>query len=228
MSYVTNGRDLLRYAAQLEGSIHFDVPVSLKGADLYIVFGEEAFSNPLLLEASDFGSSVNELLGLGARAEKEYWLQLIHAIEWKESVELAAVASRNPSDWLVHCLEKGGLNHIMWCLAHKRDVVSQLYWAFDMVGVRCEDLNGKFLDSVPTVKGAIYGSKEGMGVGREHDGWSNPNRRQRYFPYTWRWNLKFKEYPLHRRGRQPRGKSLSDKRKGNLSRRYIKEYNSCL
>lgn len=227
MSYVTimEGRALLKYASVLEGKIHLDVPISVKDSDLYILFGEQAFDNPVLMDASRLGSSINELLGLGAIPEKEYWLQFFHAREWLKKVELGAVVSRDPNDWLVHCSEKGGLNHILWCLAHKRDIVSQFYWAHDMVGMQCEDLNGELLDLLPKVQSAHSGSKQGVSYSRGYDErWSVGNRRQVYYPYTWNWEVKFPAYPLHRRGKQPRGKSLADKRKGNLDSRYIKEY----
>jgi hypothetical protein len=217
MSSVTNGKAMLEYATQIREKISMDVPVSVKGSDLYIIFGETAFSNPLLLKASKLGGSLNELLGLGATAEKEYELQMTHAREWLGKVELGAVASRDPNDWLVHCSEKGCLNHILWCLAHKRDVVSQFYWAHDMVNVSCVDLHKRLTDLAPDTP-CIGSSRKGIGLSKNHDGRSKPNRRQEHEM------TRFKGFPSHRRGKQPRGKCLADKRSANLNRSYQKAY----
>lgn len=224
MSYVTHGRTLLEYAAQLEGKIDFDVPISIKGSDLYIVFSEKAFSNALLLKASESGSTLNELLGFGADPKEKYDIQSSHASKWLDAVKLDAINSLDPDDWLVYCLEKGGLEHILWSRANNLDVVAQYHWSHDMAGLSCKDLHRELLELSPVMPGLTQGSREGIGFSKNHDGWSEPNRRQRYDPFTWKMQLKFRDYPLHRRGRQPRGKSLADKRKGNLDSRYIKEY----
>lgn len=219
MSSVTNGKTLLEYAAQLEGKLHMDVPVSVKGSDLYILFGEKAFTNPLLLKASEEGSSLIKVLGMGRDKEDLRWLELLHACEWRESVVLDEVASRDPNDWLGYCSEHGGLNHIMWCLAHKSDVVSQYYWVHDILGLECEDLNSEFLDLLPVLGGANpQTSIEGVGYSRGADPWCKPTRRQSKNFYT------PEGFPSSRKGKQPRGKSLSDKRRGNLNRSYQKAY----
>jgi len=221
MSSVTNGKTLLECAAQLEGKLHYDVPVSVKDADLYIVFGEKAFSNTLLLEASEEGSSINKVLGIGIDKEETLWLQLHHADEWRKAVCLEEVASRDPNEWLGYCAEKGGLNHILWCLAYDRDVVSQYHWPHDMLDFYSEDLNSKLLERTTFKSINPSNSSEGIGYSRDSDPWKSLNRRQNFWPG---FSRNFGGYPLSRRGKQPRGKSLTDKRNGNLSRRYIKDF----
>ena len=131
-------------------------------------------------------------------------------------MELGAVASRDPNDWLVHCVSKGGLNHILWCLTHNRDVVSQYFWAHDMVNVSCIDLHRTLTDLEPDMPCTYPSSRQGIGLSKNHDGWSKPSRRQGWLYWSY-W-----DFPAHRRGKQPRGKSLADKRKGNLDKRYRK------
>ena len=225
MSYVTNGRESIEQATQLVGKLNFDVPISVRASDLYILFGKELVSNPLLVEASVLGSSINEAMGgYPLTPNEEYWLQLCHAQTWREAISLGEISSRNPEDWLVYSQRVGGLEHILWALAHKRDVVDQFYWAHDIVGVGCKDLNAEFMGALPPIPGSWVSSKSGEGLSRSMPDGIPLSRHQNF---RWGMCLNFVSYPLSRRGKQPRGKSLADKRKGNLGPKYRKELVKC-
>jgi hypothetical protein len=219
MGFVTEltSTQRIEYLAQIEKHISLNAPITLSSSDIYIVFGEKAFANPILMEAAKDLVSAYSVLGYPSSAEEQEVEQLWAARWWKKTFNKNShIKSLEPTDWLNLCLKEGGINHILWALKYGRDVVSQYHWAHDIAGLSCEDLHGKLL--VPVSGTNPQSSVEGVGYSRDSDPWcDSPTRRQRnnYWSAV--------GYPSSRRGKQPRGKSLADKRRGNLSKRYIKD-----
>ncbi len=224
MSYVTlldipssNCAERMEYLSQIEKHISLDAPVTLSSSDIYIVFGEKAFHNPILMEAAKGKISAYSVLGYPSSVEEEELEQLWAAKWWKKTFNKSHIKSLEPTDWLNPCLKDGGINHILWALKHGKDVVSQYHWAHDINGL---ESTAETFEEPEDDGYSVTSGGDGIGLGRNHHNYAYLNRRQRFWPG---FSRNFRGYPLSRRGKQPRGKSMADKRKGNLNSRYRKD-----
>jgi len=219
MSYVTTdtlgGRDALEQADVVTQYIDITTPISLPPRDLYLVFGEKAFTIPILVQAAAQQASLRDILEdrvyMGSTQDDLHYQHMArdgyHQAEaadaWFEVFgnNIQEGDDLDPHNWVQRSLRKGVIDHILWAVSLGKDVLEQHRWATGLSGYTTELATEEPGTYSPRRNACIIGLSKASGF----LDWRDTTRKQRM---EW-----FKPYPLSRRGRTPRGKTLADKRR---------------
>lgn len=226
MSYVTTdtlgGRDALEQADVVTQYIDITTPISLHPRDLYLVFGEKAFTIPILVQAAAQQASLRDILEdrvyMGSTQDDIHYQHMARdgydqakaADAWFEVFgnTLQEGDDLDPHSWLQRSLKAGVIDHLLWAVSLGKDVLEQYRWATGLSGYTTEFVH--YADNVigtysPRGNPCVIGLSKAFRKPGDIPDWRDTTRKQRMETA--------KPYPLSRRGRTPRGKTLADKRR---------------